>query len=78
MKKPRSSPQTGYKARKVQPATPGDPRLGCTFIDPTAISLAKLQKELCSAGSYDYCKVCRLCGFGKEYVRRMDEADSAT
>ena len=71
---PRSSKKEGFLARKVKPLSTADARMGCTFTDPLTLSTKKLEKELCEVASYQYCKRCMICGFGKEYVKRMDAA----
>ena len=48
--------------------------MDCTFVDPLKLSLPKLKAELCYIGSYEYCQRCRICNFGREYVKRVDAA----
>ena len=40
--------------------------------DPAYISDRKLMKMLCSMGTIKACRGCRLCAYGREYVRRAD------
>lgn len=38
--------------------------------DPEYISDGKLRRMLCSKGSYKNCEQCRLCAYGREYLKR--------
>lgn len=69
-----TSKKEGFKAHKAKPLDFIDPRAGSPFNDPQALRTKKLEKELCEAGSYVYCKGCMICAYGKEYVKRMDAA----
>lgn len=45
--------------------------------DPHSISDGTLKRKLCSMGTEKSCRTCRLCAYGREYVRRAEERRTA-